>query len=189
LRILLNDIQFLLLKSLFACGKEVDIYKCQIFTGELKMDDNYDTPLYPISVAAKILNISVHTLRMYEREGLIIPFKKESSHRLYSQFDIDRLKCIRKAISELKLSINGIKAIYSLTPCWKIVGCSNNDQMICEAYNSHSKPCWVYQHNYDSCKNRECRQCTVYKDFADCHSIKASIIEFIQKKEPILKEN
>jgi hypothetical protein len=33
-------------------------------------------PLFPIRTAAKLLNISVHTLRMYEKEGLIIPFKK-----------------------------------------------------------------------------------------------------------------
>ncbi len=44
-----------------------------------------DEPIYPIRTAAKLLNISVHTLRMYEKENLILPFKKSTSHRLYSR--------------------------------------------------------------------------------------------------------
>ncbi len=35
-----------------------------------------EEPIFPISTAAKLLNISLHTLRMYERERLIISFKK-----------------------------------------------------------------------------------------------------------------
>ena len=48
------------------------------------MINNPNSPKYTISSAATLLGISVHTLRMYEREGLIIPFKKESGQRLYS---------------------------------------------------------------------------------------------------------
>ncbi len=33
---------------------------------------NKNEPIYPIGVASKLLGISVHTLRMYEKEGLII---------------------------------------------------------------------------------------------------------------------
>lgn len=75
-----------------------------------------DEPIYPIRTAAKLLNISVHTLRMYEKENLIIPFKKSTNHRLYSNSDIERIKCIRNAINEMTISIKGIKRIYSMTP-------------------------------------------------------------------------
>ena len=84
-----------------------------------------DIPLYPISSAAKLLNISVHTLRMYEKNGLILPYKKESNHRLYSESDIDRLKCIRKAINQRKISINGIKTLYAMIPCWQVAMLKN----------------------------------------------------------------
>ncbi|MDE3059313.1 MAG: MerR family transcriptional regulator, partial [Bacteroidota bacterium] len=47
-------------------------------------------------MAAQLVGISVHTLRMYEIEGLIIPFKKDSGQRLYSDLDVERLKCLRK---------------------------------------------------------------------------------------------
>jgi hypothetical protein len=34
-----------------------------------------DQPVYTIGIVAKLLGISIPTLRMYEREGLIIPHK------------------------------------------------------------------------------------------------------------------
>ena len=71
----------------------------------------FEEPIYPIRTAAKLLNISVHTLRMYEKENLILPFKKSTNHRLYSKSDIERIECIRNAIKEDKISINGIKFI------------------------------------------------------------------------------
>ena len=57
-----------------------------------------EEPIYPIRIAAKLLNISVHTLRMYEKEDLILPYKKSSSHRLYSINDIDRIqRCTKQS--------------------------------------------------------------------------------------------
>lgn len=131
-------------------------------------------PLFTISSAAAILNVSVHTLRMYEKEGLIIPFRKESGHRLYSEMDIKRLSCIREAINEKKISIEGIKTIYSFIPCWKIKGCKEKDRAKCEAYLSHSNPCWTF-YKKRNCSDSECRECDVYKNFSDCKSIKENI--------------
>ncbi len=102
-----------------------------------------DKPIYPIRIAAKLLNISVHTLRMYEKEKLILPYKKLTSHRLYSESDIDRIKCIRTAINEFKISINGIKTIYSMMPCWEVMQCGNEERSKCGAYINHSGPCWA----------------------------------------------
>lgn len=132
---------------------------------------NNDLPLYTISSAAKLLDISVHTLRMYEKEGLIVPFKKASSHRLYSNSDIERLKCIRQGINEFKISIAGIKAIYSLIPCWDIVKCTEADRNNCNSFKEHSKPCWCYAHE-NTCKERNCRECDVYRNHSDCGRIK-----------------
>ena len=52
----------------------------------------HDTPLYSIGTAARVLGISVHTMRMYERSGLIVPFIRETNQRLYSERDIERDK-------------------------------------------------------------------------------------------------
>jgi MerR family transcriptional regulator/heat shock protein HspR len=132
----------------------------------------YDEPIYPIRTAAKLLNISVHTLRMYEKEDLIIPFKKSSSHRLYSKSDINRIQCIRSAINESKISINGIKTIYSIMPCWEIIYCSKEDRSKCSAFLSHSGPCWSLKGEDTICASKECRKCSVYQDYGECGAIK-----------------
>ncbi len=137
-------------------------------------------PVFPIRTAAKLLNISVHTLRMYEREGLILPYKRSTKQRLYSQKDIERIECIRRSINQDKLSIKGIVKIFSFIPCWKIVGCSESDREKCEAYNSYSLPCWSVNHKNNFCTDKDCRLCEVYRDYGECHSIKEKIKELIK---------
>ncbi len=132
----------------------------------------YDEPIFPISVAAKLLSISVPTLRMYEKEGLIIPHKKASNQRLYSQSDLERIRCIRSAISEDKISINGIKTIYSMIPCWEVVGCSKDDKNKCDAFAGHSKPCWSYKNPDTVCEEKVCRDCEVYNKYSECGKVK-----------------
>jgi MerR family transcriptional regulator, heat shock protein HspR len=140
-----------------------------------QMKNDINEPLYSISSAARLLQISVHTLRMYEREGLIIPFRKDSQHRLYSQSDIDRVNCIRNAINSDKLSIAGIQTVYSMVPCWDIKNCSIQDRDNCEAYKGHKKACWMYAHINNVCSGQVCRECNVYKDYSECGRIKESI--------------
>ncbi len=75
-----------------------------------------DTPLYSIGSAARMLNISVQTVRMYENEGLIIPYGTTVGSHFYSDADIERLEYIRKAINEEKISINEMKRIHAMIP-------------------------------------------------------------------------
>ena len=140
-------------------------------------------PIYPIRTAAKLLSISVHTLRMYEKEKLIIPFKKSTSHRLYSKSDIDRIKCIRAAINESKISINGIKTIYSMMPCWEVMNCSQKDRNNCSAYLLHNGPCWAVKGADTICASKDCRNCSVYQDYGECGSIKKFIRNKLTEEE------
>jgi len=140
-------------------------------------------PIYPIRTAAKLLNISVHTLRMYEKEKLIIPFKKSTSHRLYSKTDIERIRCIRAAINEDKISINGIKTIYSMMPCWEVMKCSVEDRGRCSAFTFHSGPCWEVKGEDTICASKDCRNCSVYQDYGECGTIKNFIRNKLAGKE------
>ncbi len=140
-------------------------------------------PIYPIRTAAKLLNISVHTLRMYEKEKLIFPFKKSSSHRLYSESDIERIRCIRSAINDDKISINGIKTIYSMMPCWEVLHCSKEDRSRCSAYLTHNGPCWAVKGENTLCADKDCRKCSVYQDYGECGSIKNFIRNKLTEKE------
>lgn len=134
-----------------------------------------DEPKYTISVAAKLLNISVHALRLYEREGLIIPYKKPSGHRLYSDFDIERLKCIREMITDRKFNLSGIVGMLSLIPCWEIIRCREKDRKNCEAYKQNFGTCWSYDHKNNICATLDCRLCKVYKTYGRCSEIKRAI--------------
>jgi MerR family transcriptional regulator, heat shock protein HspR len=144
---------------------------------DIEFDIDRNTPLYSIGVISDLLNVSVHTIRLYESEGLIIPFKKDSKHRLYSQNDLIRLKCIIESIREKKFSIAAIKMMYSLIPCWSIIKCSENEREECSAYNSNLMPCWTYKHQNNTCENITCNQCEVYLKHSNCDSIKESIKE------------
>ena len=133
------------------------------------------TPLFPIRKAAEIVGVSIPTIRMYEREGLILPKKSAGNQRQYSEADIERLRCIRNTINNDKISIKGMKRILSLIPCWEILPCSDADREKCQAYYDHLGPCWSYIHEGTTCAGRDCSSCAVYSNFADCHGIKNSI--------------
>jgi MerR family transcriptional regulator, heat shock protein HspR len=143
------------------------------------MPQSSNDPIFTISNAAKILQISVHTLRMYEREGLLLPFRKESNQRLYSHKDIERVRCIQKTINDDKINIEGMRRFLALLPCWAIIKCSENDRINCEYYSSHTKPCWMINHKNNTCKDRECRECDVYQSFGSCASIKNKLKELL----------
>ena len=80
------------------------------------------TAIYPIGVAAKLLNVHPRTLRIYEDEGLITPAHK-GKRRMFSDNDVQWISCLRKMIHEQGISISGIKKLLVLAPCWEIAEC------------------------------------------------------------------
>ena len=139
-----------------------------------------DTPLYPIGTAARMLGVSVHTLRMYERKGLIIPLHAESNQRLYSDRDIERVHCIRNAIKVDKISIEGIRHVLSLIPCWLIINCPDSERTGCTAFTGQPDPCWQSKHKGKHCLPLDCRECSVYTEFGECHKIKPKLRELLR---------
>ncbi len=131
--------------------------------------------LYTIGEAADILGISIPTIRMYEREGLIIPNRKRSKHRRFSLADIERIRCIRHMINHEKVSIAGIRRLLSLIPCWTIKNCPPDERMKCEAFQRHDTPCWMASRKSWECRSAECRTCIVYTTIASCEALKRTI--------------
>ena len=133
---------------------------------------NKDEPQVPIGIVARKFNISVHTLRLYEAEGLILPYKTKTKRRYYSQADIDRIGCIRKMIEEKGLNLAGIKSLLAIVPCWELLPCTVAERETCAAYTNMSEPCWIVEGKTDKCRNADCRACHVYKSLAGCHNLK-----------------
>ncbi|MDO8473376.1 MAG: MerR family transcriptional regulator [Dehalococcoidia bacterium] len=71
-------------------------------------------PRYVISIAARMVGVHTHTLRYYERVGLLEPARSESNLRLYSDEDIDRLHRIRTLMDELGVNLAGVEVILKL---------------------------------------------------------------------------
>jgi MerR family transcriptional regulator, heat shock protein HspR len=134
--------------------------------------------LYSIGEAADILGVSVPTLRLYEREGLIVPIRKKSKHRLFSATDLERVKCLRKCIHDDKVGISGMRHLLAMIPCWKIHDCMAPDREKCPAFNDDETPCWAVKERPFACSNADCRNCTVYNHITDCSTLKRTIAQF-----------
>ena len=69
--------------------------------------------VYIISVAAEIVGMHPQTLRVYERKGLVDPYRTPGGTRRYSQTDLERLLMIQE-LSGAGVNLEGIKRIITL---------------------------------------------------------------------------
>ncbi len=69
--------------------------------------------VYIISVAAEIVGMHPQTLRVYERKGLVDPYRTPGGTRRYSQTDLERLLLIQE-LSNAGVNLEGIKRILEL---------------------------------------------------------------------------
>jgi MerR family transcriptional regulator/heat shock protein HspR len=68
-------------------------------------------PRYVISVAARMLDIQTHTLRYYERVGIIEPHRSRGNIRLYSDRDIALLKRVKSLVDDMGINLPGVEVI------------------------------------------------------------------------------
>jgi MerR family transcriptional regulator/heat shock protein HspR len=78
------------------------------------MTDWESTPRYVISVAARMIGIEAHTLRYYERLGLVQPERSSGNIRLYSEEDVERLRCIKALMSDCGVNLAGVEVALRL---------------------------------------------------------------------------
>ncbi len=143
-----------------------------VFINTAMRNPSTDKPQYSIGTVAEILNVSVESIRLYERKGLLLTAKGDHNRRTYSDADVERLRCIRTAINEQKISIEGIRRIHALIPCWKHLDCPMKQRLQCPAYRRNIAGCWTYRHEGNVCAARDCQACIVYHLSADCERIK-----------------
>jgi MerR family transcriptional regulator/heat shock protein HspR len=70
-------------------------------------------PRYVISVAARLVGVAPHTLRLYEQKGLIKPARTNGRNRLYSDADMARLRRIAE-LARQGVNLAGIKLILEM---------------------------------------------------------------------------
>lgn len=69
--------------------------------------------VYIISVAARLGGVHPQTLRIYERKGLIAPYRTPGGTRRYSQADLDRLGLIQE-LTDVGVNLEGVRRILEL---------------------------------------------------------------------------
>ena len=120
-----------------------------------------NVPIYPISVAAKLLDVHPRTIRIYENEGLISPSRK-GKKRFFSKDDIHWIQCLRYMIHDAGISIPGIKKLLDLSPCWEIKGCPEERREQCSAYVDRTSPCWERANLACAQKVGQCQSCHIF---------------------------
>jgi MerR family transcriptional regulator/heat shock protein HspR len=78
------------------------------------MMDWESKPRYVISIAARMIGIEAHTLRYYERLGLVEPERSSGNIRLYSEEDIERLRYVKALMSDCGVNVAGVEVALRL---------------------------------------------------------------------------
>ena len=82
---------------------------------EANMNQDNDEPCYVISVASKMLGVQTHTLRYYEKIGVVEPFRSRGNIRLYSENDMMRLRRVKTLIEDLGVNLAGVEVVLRMT--------------------------------------------------------------------------
>jgi DNA-binding transcriptional MerR regulator len=82
---------------------------------KIKKEEILDkTPKYTVKDVAKIMNISAHTVRYYDNEGLIsFVSRTQGNARMFSDYDLSWLRTVH-CLRTTNLSINDIKKYIDL---------------------------------------------------------------------------
>jgi MerR family transcriptional regulator, light-induced transcriptional regulator len=60
-------------------------------------DSSFDTPRHPVRLVANRTGLSPHVLRAWERRyGVVAPHRSQGGQRLYSDYDVERLRRLRQ---------------------------------------------------------------------------------------------
>jgi MerR family transcriptional regulator, heat shock protein HspR len=127
-----------------------------------------------IGEVARQLDLAVETIRMYEREGLLLAHKTATGQRLFDESDVHWIGCIRRLIKEKGLNLEGIRRLLALIPCWELRPCSEEERKNCPAFLNATLPCWMIKSQLSpKCQTSNCRDCPVYQSASHCDNLKA----------------
>lgn len=71
-------------------------------------------PKYVISVTARMVGIECHTLRYYEKLGLVYPYRSKGNVRYYSENDVEQLRHIKTLMNDLGVNPAGAEVVVQM---------------------------------------------------------------------------
>ncbi len=127
-----------------------------------------------IGAVAKHFKISVDLLRLYEREGILIPLKSEKGTRYFTEADYLWIGTVLRLVREARLNFAGIRHLLALLPCYEIRNCGHEQREKCPITKDPTTPCW---NNKACCTDaRECYTCPVYRSAPACQNLRALLV-------------
>jgi DNA-binding transcriptional MerR regulator len=129
-------------------------------------------PPIKIGAVAQHFGVSVDLLRLYEREGLLIPLKSPKGTRYFTQRDYLWIAAVLRLVREERLNFAGIRHLLALLPCREIRGCDGVPKANCSLTAGAAEPCWIHQ---NCCSPGDCYQCGVYRAAAKCENLKTFV--------------
>jgi DNA-binding transcriptional MerR regulator len=132
-----------------------------------------------IGEVAQHFDISVDLLRLYEREGLLIPLKSPKGTRYFTRLDYPWIATILRLIRQSGLNFAGIRYLLALLPCHELRGCDAPPKANCSVNASATEPCWTHK---TCCSPGDCYVCDVYRAAGKCENLKV----FVSNAAPAL---
>ncbi|OIO54031.1 MAG: hypothetical protein AUJ55_12800 [Proteobacteria bacterium CG1_02_64_396] len=134
-------------------------------------DEEPQPGFFKIGVVAESLGISLRTIHMYEREGLLLAARTPGGTRLFTEDDIAWIATIRDLIQS-GVGIEGIRRLLALIPCWELKPCSPEQRLACPLVREGVYPCWSNRERMCTETVAECRNCRVYTARFDATNLK-----------------
>jgi MerR family transcriptional regulator/heat shock protein HspR len=126
-----------------------------------------------IGTVARQFGISVDLLRLYEREGLLIPLKSPRGTRYYTEHDFIWIETILRLVRQARLNLASIRRLLALLPCWQLRNCPYDRRQDCPVMQDATQPCWVNRGHCQQLDARDCYFCVVYRSAPSCENLKA----------------
>lgn len=126
-----------------------------------------------IGAVAKRFGISVDLLRLYEREGLVIPMKSPKGTRYFTEQDYPWIAMVLRLVRDAHLNFAAIRHLLALLRCWEMRRCEFEKRQGCPVTNDTTAPCWV---NRACSPNREAKTlCSGVQDCYECNVYRSAI--------------
>lgn len=126
-----------------------------------------------IGAVARHFGVSVDLLRLYEREGLLIPTKSPRRTRYFTEHDYLWIGTILRLVREARLTLAAVRHVLAQLPCWQIRNCGFTNKANCPVISDLSKPCWANRAMCPVVCSKDCYFCEVYRSAPSCESFKA----------------
>jgi DNA-binding transcriptional MerR regulator len=125
-----------------------------------------------IGEVARHFGVSVDLLRLYEREGMLIPLKSPKGTRYFTRLDYPWIATVLRLVREERLNFAGIRHLLALLPCREIRACNGRLQANCSLTAGAAEPCWIHK---TCCSPGDCYGCNVYRAASRCENLKAFV--------------